>query len=75
MKRSARHTCSLAPESCPSCGYNGTRDEFEGWEARNFAEFRQAARSRFTARCPKCEDLHPDQSNWDLVECGACDYD
>jgi hypothetical protein len=46
------------PEVCPNCGYMDTRDAFEGWE-------RVGDATSFRVRCPKCEAMHPDQSDHD----------
>lgn len=69
--RDSAHICSEAAERCPSCGYEGTRDEFEGWEADSPRDAAHG-RSRFVVRCRECEALHPDQSNWDARDCEPC---
>lgn len=43
-------------ESCPACGHVDDRDAFEGWEG-------YPPHTTFLVRCPKCEAVHPDQTN------------
>ena len=63
---STPHTCSKAPERCPTCGHEDTRDAFEGWETG------RRTGTSYVVRCRECEEVHPDQSNWDDRECEPC---
>lgn len=45
-------------EHCPECGHADARDAFEGWELGG----------GWIVRCPKCEAVHPDQSDHDEYE-------
>jgi hypothetical protein len=65
----AVHTCSGETlERCPGCGFEDTRDAFEGW----VTTYQGAGPIIFAAICPKCEADHPDQSDHDEDGCDAC---
>lgn len=43
-------------ERCPNCGFEDTRDAFEGWEEGG----------DFVVTCPRCGSHHPDQTDHDV---------
>lgn len=56
------HTCSAyTQEQCPECGFEDTRDAFEGW-----------TEGKWHVICPQCEADHPNQSDDTDDGCDAC---